>query len=111
MYVFDPDALHLAREFRNKPFGQRSPALERLLTLMRGAAMVDKYCIVCTEPYRRWLLARLSGVRGVGPTLEPDPVFHRIEDAEWAVFKKRWSQLGGGDLDSRLLADEEGVRP
>jgi hypothetical protein len=103
MYQFDPGALHLAREFRARPIGQRSAELERLLTLMRGEAMADKYCLVCTKPYEQWVLARLSGVRGVGPTIMSTPVFNSIEEGEWEVFKLRWKRLGGADLDEASL--------
>lgn len=100
MYQFDPEALHLAREFRARPVGQRSPDLERLLTLMRGGPMTDKYCLICTRPHEQWVLARQSGVRGIGPEIEADQVFSSIEAGEWEVFKRRWKRLGGVDLDT-----------
>src|SRR5579862_9084944 len=103
MYRFDPEALHLAREFRARPIGQHSPALERLLTLMRGGPMAGKYCLVATKPHQEWVVAQLSGVRGVGPTLLGDQVFHSVEDAEWAVFKLRWKALGGAEIDDARL--------
>jgi hypothetical protein len=103
MYQFDPGALDLAREFRSQPVGQRSPALERLLTLMRGGPMAGKYCLICLEPYEQWVMARLSGVRGVGPTIIESPVFTSIQEGEWAVFKRRWKDLGGPDLDEVAL--------
>lgn len=107
MYAFDPGALHLAREFRARPIGRRSPELERLLTLMRGEPMAGKYCVICTRPHEQWVLARLSGIRGVPPTLMENHVYHAIEEAEWEVFKLRWQRLGGGDLDAALAADEQ----
>jgi hypothetical protein len=103
MYPFDPQALDLAREFRAKPIGQHSAALERLLTLMRREPMAGKYCAICTKPFEEWVLARLSGVRGVEPTRLTGHVYHAIEDVEWAVFKLRWRDLGGADLDEATL--------
>jgi hypothetical protein len=103
MYRFDPQALHLALEFRARPIGQHSPELERLLTLMRNEAIAGKYCLICTKPHEEWVLARLSGIRGVGPTILKAHRFDSIEAAEWAVFKLRWRRLGGVDLNSASI--------
>ncbi len=90
--VFDPA---LAEEFRHRPIGHHSPALERLLDRLRAGPTRGKYCLVCTEPHRTWRLARLSGERGVPPSLVPGCSYSSIEAAEWGVFRRRWEDETG----------------
>lgn len=98
MFQVDPAALHLAREFRDRPVGRRSPGLEQVLNLFRAGPVKGKYCLVCVEPFRRWVLGRLSGERGVAPVLYPNRVFTSIEEAEWEIFKLRWHEATGREL-------------
>ncbi len=97
MYKVDPDALHLAQEFKAKPIGQHSAELQKLLHLFRGEAQKDKYVLVCAEPHKRWLLGRLTGVRG-DPVRLTNVVFDDLGDAEWHVFKLRWKRHTGREL-------------
>jgi len=97
MYKVDPDAVHLAQEFKAKPIGKHSAELQKVLHLFRGEAQKDKYVLVCTEPHKRWQLAQLTGVRGE-PVRMTNHVFDRLEDAEWHVFKLRWKKYTGRDL-------------
>jgi hypothetical protein len=97
MYKVDPDALHLAQEFKAKPVGKHSAELQKLLNLFRGEAQTDKYVLVCTEPHRRWVLGQLTGVRGE-PVKLTNHVFHDCAAAEWHVFKLRWKKYTGRDL-------------
>lgn len=86
-------------EFRQRPIGPHSPNLQRLLNAMRGAPTAGKYCLICTKPYREWQLARLSGKRGVPATPIDGETFTSLEQAEWAVFRRRWKELTGEDLN------------
>ena len=86
-------------EFRQQPFGPHSPDLQRVLNRMRGAPNAGKYCLICTKPFREWQLARLSGRRGVPATPIPGEIFTSLADAEWAVFRRRWRELTGEDLN------------
>jgi len=97
MYKVDPDALHLAQEFKAKPIGKHSAELQKVLHLFRGAAQKDKHVLVCTKPHKRWVLGQLTGVRGE-PVRLTNHAFDRLEDAEWHVFKLRWKQYTGRDL-------------
>jgi hypothetical protein len=97
MYKVDPEAVHLAQEFKAKPVGKHSAELQKVLHLFRGEAQTDKYVLVCTEPHKRWTLAQLTGVRGE-PVQMTNHVFDRLEDAEWHVFKLRWKKYTGRDL-------------
>lgn len=88
--LFDP---MLAQEYKSSPRGRHSPALQRLLALMR----LDDNCldlmIVETVPHREWTLAR-GGTLGVRPTLL-DACFPSVGAAEWEVFRRRWIAMGG----------------
>ena len=97
MYKVDPDAVHLAQEFKAKPIGKHSAELQKVLHLFRGEPQKDKYVLVCTEPHKRWTLGQLTGVRGE-PVRMTNHVFDRLEDAEWHVFRLRWKKYTGRDL-------------
>jgi hypothetical protein len=97
MYKVDPEAMHLAQEFKAKPVGKHSAELHKVLHLFRGEAQKDKYVLVCTEPHKRWTLGQLTGVRGE-PVRMTNHVFDRLEEAEWHVFKLRWKKYTGRDL-------------
>lgn len=92
-------AEEIAREFREKPLGQHSPELQRVLTLFRSEEMAGKYVLVCTEPHRRWALGQLSGRRGEPVTVFEDIQFTSREDAEWEVFRRRWERYFGEELN------------
>lgn len=97
MYAFDPDRLDLAKEFRSNPFGEHSPDLQYLLNLMRKPADRPFYVLVVTEPYKRWTLAVKEP--GSAPPRLTNTVFTNLEVAEWEVFKLRWKELGGLELN------------
>jgi N,N-dimethylformamidase len=93
----DPSRLDLAAEFKARPFGGHSPALQDLLNLMRSAPIEGKHFLYMTKPHREWTLARMSAAPPLKPILV-GPAFTRIEDAEWHVFKLRWQALSGQAL-------------
>jgi len=105
MFRIDPVAhKNLAREFRDHPIGQHSAALEQVLNLLRAGPVRDKYCLICIEPHARWMLARLSGVRGMPPVPVENRMFTSLEDAEWQIFRLRWQDATGVELrDEDLL--------
>ncbi|MEC9248396.1 MAG: hypothetical protein VX986_05195 [Pseudomonadota bacterium] len=87
----------LIEEFKKNPVGHHSPPLQKLLNIMRGAPMTNKYCLIVDEPNREWTLAKTTGKPGeaVKPTKRR---FKNLEDAEWFVFKERWKSLTGEKL-------------
>ena len=97
MYQVDPKALHLAQEFNAQPIGKHSAELQKVLNLFRGEAMKDKYVLVCTEPHKRWVLSQLTGVRGEKIRMT-NHVFTDINEAERFVFKVRWKEYTGKEL-------------
>ncbi|MEC9328990.1 MAG: branched-chain amino acid ABC transporter permease [Pseudomonadota bacterium] len=80
-------------EFKNKPLGQHSEALERLLTYFRRQPMVDKYAIKCVEPFKAYQIVALSGIPGVAPRLVEDKIYASQEDAYVGVFTRRIQDL------------------
>jgi hypothetical protein len=95
--LIDPSRLDLAAEYRDRPFGRHSPALQALLDTMRRAEYCQDLILVGIGD-NRWMLGkRLPG--GQPPHLFTDEIFTRLEDGEWAAFKRRWRALGGGELD------------
>lgn len=98
MYKVDPSRTDLAQEFKSKPYGRHSDALQRILNLFRSDPLPGNYCLVCTKPHRQWALARFRQT-----SREPvdllGPVFGSLEAAEWAVFKLRWQRHTGRALE------------
>ena len=99
MYKIDPGKTHLAEEFLADPLGHHSPELQRVLWVMRGAPLKGKYALVCTKPYREWMLVRMSGERGTPPRPLRSHVYASIADAERAVFRLRWKAFTGRALN------------
>jgi len=99
----DPDRLAPLREFRANPIGRHGPELRAILSLLRSGDVAGKYCLICVEPHAEWVIGRLSGRRGVAPTLADNRVFRSIEEAEWAVFKLRWHEAFGRAVDEDAL--------
>ena len=89
----------VADEFRANPFGKHSPALQRVLNIMRGASVSDKYVLICVKPYQEWVLGQLAGQPGVPVRVFWEHRFNSIERAEWFVFKLRWKALTGEALE------------
>ena len=98
-----PPGLGPAREFRANPIGHHGAELRSILSLFRAGDVAGKYCLICVKPHAEWVIGRLSGRRGVAPTVEDNRVFTRIEDAEWAVFKLRWLKAFGVAIDEDAL--------
>ena len=74
------------------------PDLQRILNAMRATPLEGRYILVCTRPFREWKLARHGG-RKRPIELFHDRVFHSREEAEWAVFKLRWKEITGEELN------------
>ena len=106
IYRVDPiKDLPCAEEFRRKPVGHHSPALQRILHVFRGEPLKDKYVLISTKKHKEWQLARLSGVRGVPPT-RLDRFYTSLIEAEWDVFQRRWKDFTGHEL---VLSPVEGA--
>ena len=101
----DPSRLDLVEEFRRKPRGPHGDELQKLLHRMRWSGDPEasgRYVLVVKEPGRRWVLGRLSRVRGKPIEILPNQVFTSIALAEWEVFKLRWEALTGTALPQSI---------
>jgi hypothetical protein len=90
--------LELAEEFRRKPFGRHSTALQALLDRMRGEPIEGKPILLLVKPNAEWRLAFMSETPPLRAVIRDDVVFTRLEDAEWYVFRMRWRRMTGQDL-------------
>ncbi|MEM7025733.1 MAG: hypothetical protein AAF637_24600 [Pseudomonadota bacterium] len=99
-YTIDPKTdREWVDEFRRCPVGPHSPNLQRVLNVLRGGPLAGRYVLVCTKPYREWVLARHPGVRGKPLEILGEHRFSSREEAEWAVFRLRWKEHTGQDLN------------
>lgn len=96
--------LQFAREFMDEPIGYHSPGLQRVLNRMRGADWNYKYVLLVKERYARWQLGKLPNFRG--SKIEPveGVEYTDLKEAERDIFKRRWKDLTGNDLDELLQA-------
>ena len=97
MYQFDKSRLDLAREFKQRPFGEHSPDLQYLLNLMRRPQGKPFPVLLIDRPGERWTLA-VAEPGGKGPPRPTNTVFASLEEAEWHVFRLRWAELAGEEL-------------
>ena len=99
LYEIDPKMTHLAAEYRANPRGRHSPDLQRVLNVMRGAQAAGKHILILDKKRNGYVIAQLGCERGA-PVIRTDTrVFEKATDAEWEVFKLRWRQYTGQDLD------------
>ena len=96
--ITDAD-LKYAAEFREQPLGYHSSGRQRVLNAMRGGAKAGKYVLVVHEPFKQWVLGRLPRVRGMPVEVVEGQEFTDPEEAEWAVFRLRWKECTGQDLN------------
>jgi branched-chain amino acid transport system permease protein len=80
-------------EHQRDPRGDHSDTLKRVLNYFRRSSTLTPYAVICTQPYRQWRVAQLSGVRGHGPVLDDDRTFTSEADAMHAVFLKRVDEV------------------
>ncbi|MGI9332496.1 MAG: hypothetical protein ACR2RL_05000 [Gammaproteobacteria bacterium] len=98
IYTIDPTRTDLAAEFKANIRGPHSEELRRVLHRMRTTPLAGRYCVIVKEPFKEWIVGRLSGKRGEPPEIFEDRVFTSLDDVEWEVFRLRWLQLTGKAL-------------
>lgn len=109
-YIIDATDLPHAREFLDAPIGYHSPGLQRVLNHMRGAASAFKYVLVIEQRYSRWRLGKMPLRRGAPVELVEGVVYSDLFEAERDIFKRRWRDLTGENLDLLLArADNPGT--
>lgn len=91
---------NIALQFRGAPDPPHSLELRRMLDYFRTALPVEgHYVLACTVPYREWKICRLTGKRGQAFTILDNRRFEDVRQADWEVFKLRWKQVVGTDLE------------
>jgi len=97
-YAITDSDRSLAEEFRRLPIGKHSPALNRLLTSLRHNQSGRQLVLLTTVPFREWVVAILPADRAAEIEIEAATVFHSREEAEWAVFCRRWQDRTGSAI-------------
>lgn len=80
-------------EHRQRPLGQHSEALERLMMYFRRHPQTDKYAIEVLEPFKAYRIVALSGHRGVAPHEVEEKIYPSTEAAYHGVFLRRVQDL------------------
>jgi hypothetical protein len=94
--------LPYARELRaNLAAGTyyHSPGLQRVLNVLRSGPKAGKLVLVEKQPFRRWVLARLPARRGEPVRELEGQEFTDLVEAEWTVFRMRWREHTGTELE------------
>jgi hypothetical protein len=98
-YKITREDLEFAREFLDNPVGYHSPGLQRVLNRMRGPDWAFKYVLVAQQRHAIWLLAKLPRARGSEIEIVEGVVYTDLLDAERDIFRRRWRDLTGEELD------------
>ncbi|MEM7170451.1 MAG: branched-chain amino acid ABC transporter permease [Pseudomonadota bacterium] len=85
--------LEIIEEHRQKPLGQHSEALERVLLYFRRAKMEDKYALHRIGKKGPFKIIAFSGVRGVSPRIVEDKEYATEEEGYHGVFMRRVHDL------------------
>lgn len=101
-YQISDSDLHFAREFLAQPIGYHSPGLQRVLNRMRGADWSFKYILVVEERHAKWRLGKLPKARGSKVEMVEGVVYTDLLEAERDIFKRRWTDLTGQDVEALL---------
>ena len=83
----------IIEEHRNKPLGQHSEALERILLYFRRVSKVDQLAIKRDALSDTFKIVAFSGVRGTPPRLVEDEEYATIEEAYHGIFLKQLNEL------------------
>ncbi len=97
MLDVDPHELAPCREFFANPAGPHSPALQRLLTIMRADTVADPHVIVAADD-GGFGLGTVNDRRGEPVRVYEGVHFETYGDALRAMFKLRWEMLTGRTL-------------
>ncbi|MEM7250261.1 MAG: N,N-dimethylformamidase beta subunit family domain-containing protein [Pseudomonadota bacterium] len=95
MDTVDPDNLDIAAEFKARPFGPHSPALDKTLKLMRWAPATERYLAVQLDYGGEYFLARANGPKNHSLTIYTSVAYASAESAQWIIFRKRWEAATG----------------
>lgn len=101
-YQLTKNDLQYAAEFIANPRATASPGLQRVHNLLRGGPKKGKYVLIVKEPFQRWGLGRMPAKRGQSVEILNEYEFTDLVEAEIMVFKLRWKEKTGINLDEAL---------
>jgi len=100
VYRIDPENdRQFIEEFRLNSIAAHSPGLMRVLAVMRVDPTGNQTILVCRKPFAEWVLASMPARRADPIVMETGQVFTSREEAEWAVFCRRWRLLTGESIN------------
>jgi N,N-dimethylformamidase len=108
MDAIDPTCIELAREFKQNPTGPHSPALQKLLKLLRWEPIGERIVAVQPRHDDLWYLARTTGPKGHPIEIFRSHGYETLAAAHWALFRKRWERHTGQAL---VLDDADRTDP
>jgi hypothetical protein len=99
-YKIDPavDRQYI-EEMRRNPIGAHSPGLQRVLNTLRTDKSGRQVILVVLKPFEKWVLGEMPPDRRDPITIEDGPIFTSREEAEWEIFRRRWFQHTGENIN------------
>jgi hypothetical protein len=102
-YRIDPDVdRQYVEEFRRNPVGRHSPGLMRVLNNLRYDPSGRQIVLFCRKPFAEWQIAEMPADRRQPLVFEDSPIFSNRDEAEWAMFRRRWHAATGQLLNIPL---------
>lgn len=86
-------------EFRAAPIAPHSPGLQRVLNIMRLWRGGDQFILIAREEFADYVIGRMPPDRAQPIVIETDLSFSSREEAEWELFRRRWRQHTGEDIN------------
>ncbi len=94
-------------EFRQNPVGDHSQGLLRVLNRLRLDTSGRQLVLLCRKPFAEWVIAWLPAERSDPVEIDDSRVFTSREEAEWAVFCRRWHEHTGEILNLPFRDSEQ----
>lgn len=80
-------------EYRQKPLGQHSEPLQRLLYYFWRLPLNQRYGIKLESTSGLFQVIRFSGVRGIAPVLVDSATYQSVDQAYFRIFQKHIEDL------------------
>lgn len=100
VHRIDPEAdRRYIHEFRRNPIAPHSPGLQRVLNIMRTWRGGDQYILIARKAFEDYVIGRMPPRREDPVIIEDDRSFASREEAEWALFCRRWREHTGETIN------------
>lgn len=86
-------------EFRADPIGEHSPGLQRVLNIMRSYRGGDQHILIARKEFADFVIGRMPPLREDPIVAEDSRSFATREEAEWELFRRRWREHTGEDIE------------